>query len=100
MNDVDFSHGTGFGLFQKCMYSDKDFCLVDNDLQGGSYVNLLKNPERFTGYNGDSAVKVWKAIYEENCFDMDEHYHMHHHNDLSHSECKEKRIFFKLISGK
>ncbi|KAI8072419.1 hypothetical protein BC940DRAFT_330577 [Gongronella butleri] len=34
------------------------------------YVNLLDNPERFTGYSGDSATKVWKAIYEENCFNI------------------------------
>lgn len=32
------------------------------------YVNLFKNPERYTGYTGDSAIKVWKCIYQENCF--------------------------------
>ncbi len=32
------------------------------------YVNLVKNPERYTGYKGDSALKVWKSIYQENCF--------------------------------
>lgn len=31
----------------------------------GEYVNLQKNPERWTGYNG---AHIWKAIYEENCF--------------------------------
>ena len=34
------------------------------------YVNLLDNPERFTGYAGESAGRVWKAIYEENCFNI------------------------------
>jgi hypothetical protein len=34
----------------------------------GVYVDLLENPERFTGYAGDSSSRVWKAIYEENCF--------------------------------
>lgn len=29
------------------------------------YVNLRRNPERHTGYNGSA---VWAAIYEENCF--------------------------------
>ena len=29
------------------------------------YVDLQRNPERNTGYNGSS---VWDAIYEENCF--------------------------------
>lgn len=34
----------------------------------GLYVDLLANPERFTGYAGPSSSRVWKAIYEENCF--------------------------------
>ena len=33
-------------------------------------MDLYENPERFTGYAGASANKVWKAIYEENCFDV------------------------------
>ena len=32
------------------------------------YVDLAKNPERYTGYKGDSALRVWKSIYQENCF--------------------------------
>ena len=28
----------------------------------------MNNPERFTGYAGASSSRVWKAIYEENCF--------------------------------
>lgn len=38
----------------------------------GQYVDLLLNPERFTGYAGDSAHNVWRAIYEENCFGLSE----------------------------
>lgn len=33
-------------------------------------MDLKENPERFTGYSGPSAAMVWKAIYEENCFDV------------------------------
>lgn len=33
-----------------------------------SYVDLSINPERFTGYAGHSAHRVWEAIYKENCF--------------------------------
>ena len=29
---------------------------------------MIENPERFTGYAGPSSSRVWKAIYEENCF--------------------------------
>lgn len=31
---------------------------------------MTENPERFTGYAGESAARVWKAIYEENCFNI------------------------------
>jgi hypothetical protein len=52
------------------------------------YVNLLRNPEGYTGYAGPSAVGVWRAIYSENCFtgplgDM----------------CYEERVFYRMISG-
>jgi Endoplasmic Reticulum Oxidoreductin 1 (ERO1) len=29
------------------------------------YINLIENAEAFTAFNGSH---VWKAIYEENCF--------------------------------
>lgn len=34
------------------------------------YVDLSRNPERYTGYKGDSAQKVWTCIYQENCFKL------------------------------
>lgn len=33
--------------------------------EGSVYINLNENSEAFTMYNGS---KIWKAIYEENCF--------------------------------
>ncbi|GAA6002909.1 ER oxidoreductin [Rhodotorula paludigena] len=49
--------------------SDSDFCVLEDELDSeGVYVDLLENPERFTGYAGPSSSRVWKAIYEENCF--------------------------------
>lgn len=45
-------------------------CDEDSPNSEGVYVDLYDNPERFTGYAGASANKVWKAIYEENCFDL------------------------------
>jgi hypothetical protein len=33
------------------------------------YVDLLTNPERYTGYVGAHAHKIWNSIYRENCFD-------------------------------
>jgi hypothetical protein len=48
-----------------------------------AYVNLLENPERFTGYAGPSAQRVWRAIQEENCFGQ------------ASDVCLEKRIFYR-----
>ncbi|BGP41074.1 endoplasmic oxidoreductin-1 [Rhodotorula kratochvilovae] len=49
--------------------SESDFCVLEDELDSeGVYVDLLENPERFTGYAGPSSARVWKAIYEENCF--------------------------------
>jgi hypothetical protein len=49
----------------------------------GVYVNLLENPERFTGYSGASAQRVWRSIQQENCFGGA--------NDV----CVEKRLFYR-----
>ena len=38
----------------------------------GVYINLLANPEGYTGYGGPSAHRVWAAIQHENCFLIDE----------------------------
>lgn len=53
-----------------------------------TYVNLLLNPERYTGYKGESARRIWRSIYAENCF-----------KDGENDTCTEKRIFYRLISG-
>lgn len=47
-----------------------NFCKLDEDdvSPDAVYVDLMKNPERFTGYSGDNANRVWRSIYEENCF--------------------------------
>jgi len=53
-----------------------------------TYVNLLLNPETRTGYVGEDAARVWRAIYNENCFSGNL-------NDM----CMEERVFYRLISG-
>ncbi|KOS14257.1 endoplasmic oxidoreductin 1 precursor [Malassezia pachydermatis] len=47
-----------------------NFCQLDGEDAGDEaiYVDLMKNPERFTGYAGTSANRVWRSIYDENCF--------------------------------
>ncbi|KAG0378907.1 hypothetical protein BGX24_002401, partial [Mortierella sp. AD032] len=63
--------GKHFQPFQSCNLKDQDFCQVDDEaISEGVYVDLMENPERFTGYSGPSAAKVWDAIYNENCFNV------------------------------
>ncbi len=33
-----------------------------------SYINLLRNAERYTGYKGEHANRVWGAIYSQDIF--------------------------------
>ncbi|XAR72493.1 hypothetical protein NMG60_11019149 [Bertholletia excelsa] len=53
-----------------------------------TYVNLQLNPERYTGYSGSSARRIWDAVYAYNC------------PKYPYGEtCPEKKILYKLISG-
>ncbi len=74
---------------------------LSNDSEG-VYVNLLKNPERFTGYSGESAERIWRAIYEENCFAFlkDETLFKDSLSGNHKDVCIEKQSFYRLISGK
>ena len=51
------------------------------------FVNLAKNPERWTGYNGSH---VWSAIYNENCVEK--------MGDLEEM-CYEERVLYRVLSG-
>ncbi|KAG1929691.1 ERO1-like protein beta isoform X1 [Pimephales promelas] len=89
------------------------FCGLDDEMSPeAEYVDLLLNPERYTGYNGPSAWRVWNSIYEENCFKPRSVYRPL--NPLAPSRgdddgegfytwleglCLEKRVFYRLISG-
>lgn len=53
-----------------------------------TYVNLQLNPERYTGYTGPSARRIWDAVYSENCPKY-----------ASGEMCQEKKVLYKLISG-
>ncbi|KAL0969856.1 hypothetical protein UPYG_G00233280 [Umbra pygmaea] len=88
------------------------FCVIDNEESPDSqYVDLLLNPERFTGYKGPEAWQIWNSIYEENCFKP---YTVKRPLNpmVSYSgtdgklfyswlegQCVEKRAFFRLVSG-
>ena len=51
-------------------------------------VDLMLNPERNTGYNG---THIWRAIYEENCIDLD--------GITDQPMCYEERVLYRLLSG-
>jgi ERO1-like protein alpha len=56
-----------------------------------TYVNLLRNPERYTGYKGEHANRIWKTIYEQPCFDVE--------NQSKSGNNTAHRIFYRIISG-
>ncbi|OIV97284.1 hypothetical protein TanjilG_07036 [Lupinus angustifolius] len=62
----------------------------DDETDNGemTYVNLQLNPERYTGYTGPSARRIWDAVYSENCPKYP-----------SQESCQEEKILYKLISG-
>jgi hypothetical protein len=85
----------------------------------GVYVDLLANPERFTGYSGKSAQRIWQAIYQDNCFDVPQRPafspfpptpplkpaglapspDLIKSANADNETCLEKRVYYKLLSG-
>jgi hypothetical protein len=83
----------------------------------GDYVDLVANPERYTGYAGPSAARVWRSIYEENCFGLSEMNLLmgkgsapvtlpdtmmdpfRDETGEARGTCLEKRVYYKIISG-
>ncbi|CAG9812756.1 unnamed protein product [Phaedon cochleariae] len=78
-----------------------NFCEIDENDEEAEYVDLLLNPERFTGYAGASAHRIWKTIYLENCFRPKRSFNFNPYiqsaklNEL----CLEERVFYRAISG-
>ena len=65
-----------------------DMCANIKQGEGMKMVDLALNPERNTGYNG---THIWRAIYEENCVDLD--------GVLDQPMCYEERFLYRLLSG-
>lgn len=80
---------------------------IDQDSEedeGMVYIDLLKNPEKFTGYDGEAAHRIWRAIHEENCFKEEEvkpkeTFLNLYRRSFHDSECLERRVFYRLFSG-
>ncbi|CAN9506675.1 unnamed protein product [Ophioblennius macclurei] len=114
--DVSLSNETREALLSWSKHDDEAerFCVVDDEESPDSqYVDLLLNPERYTGYKGPEAWQVWNSIYEENCFkpstirrplipglfqSSSGNEARSFYNWLE-GQCVEKRAFYRLISG-
>lgn len=64
---------------------------ADPESSSLAYVDLLKNPEGFTGYSGPDAHRIWSSVYDENCFRGTD--------GEDEGLCLEERAFFRLVSG-
>lgn len=82
-----------------------NFCILDDDEDDAEYVDLLLNPERYTGYKGESAHKIWQSIYLENCFMP---YKLRKTSNVlipfmemaaGNGVCLEQRAFYRMVSG-
>merc|ERR1719148_2493 len=76
------------------LFSDESSAST-NEEDTAVVVDLRLNPERYTGYAGESADKVWTAIHEDNCFQQSE-------VDGDAGYCvlpTEQRIYNRIISG-
>ena len=67
-----------------------EWCREDEHDTKAIYVNLVKNKESYTAYDGK---QIWDAIYKENC--MIERIQGINTNDT----CTEETLLFQLISG-
>ncbi|XP_072943639.1 ero1-like protein isoform X2 [Epargyreus clarus] len=79
-----------------------NFCDCDDRDVDAEYVDLSLNPERYTGYKGPSAHRIWRSIYQENCFrpkmNPYESFPYVLSSDFSNM-CLEKRVFYRAVSG-
>lgn len=93
----------GFEIWADFDEQQDNFCILDDHQNGAEYVDLLLNPERYTGYRGKSAHRIWRSIYLENCFDQTTQNallsHIHKIPNPLNSLCIEQRSFYRLISG-
>jgi hypothetical protein len=97
---------------------ERDFCPDDDQFdQNSKYYDLLKNPEGYTGYGGEASHKVWRKIYNENCYEPKKTkkgglpFHMKEEDTsqfifakdpkkvLDDFSCVEKRVFYRAVSG-
>lgn len=94
--------GTGTSAFNPFeVYSPKsntELPMKETNPEAGNpmYVNFLDNPEGYTGYGGEEARKIWRAIYGEGQAEETCSFPTLHSDG---SPCLEERVFNRLLSG-
>lgn len=75
------------------------FCWIQNALQviheAYKIPKILTWPSLILGYKGESARRIWRSIYEENCFLKRSGSSPFSFDDV----CYEERVFYRAISG-
>ena len=87
------------------LFFDGESSILDNsevvDEDRAVVVDLRLNPERYTGYRGQSTDKVWR-VHEDNCFQQNDDYDNENEQTSTPGYCTletEQRIYNKIISG-
>lgn len=99
LNDIDRSHSVSAEAAVKDWAAPSkpdDWIAEDAPDAELLYVDLLKNPERYTGFSGKQAHRIWSAIYDENCMSVSSNCK---DGVCAPGTCKEERVFYRLISG-
>jgi len=81
-----------------------EFCTLDpldDSSEECEFVDLMRNPEKFTGYKGKSAWRIWNTIYTQLCFkpDSDNKTSGQLSSATIKDMCFEKRAFYRIVSG-
>eukprot|EP00567_Pseudictyota_dubia_P004694 CAMPEP_0197443484 /NCGR_PEP_ID=MMETSP1175-20131217/9214_1 /TAXON_ID=1003142 /ORGANISM="Triceratium dubium, Strain CCMP147" /LENGTH=501 /DNA_ID=CAMNT_0042974119 /DNA_START=163 /DNA_END=1668 /DNA_ORIENTATION=+ len=95
------SHLTGTWPSQPVSFFDEETSTsgAKNDEDNAVVVDLRLNPERYTGYAGPSAERVWSAVHSDNCFQPDQSEGEEEETDGSCSLSAEQRVYNRIISG-
>lgn len=99
LNDIDRSHSSASNTATNDWAAPSkpdDWIAQDAPDAELLYVDLLKNPERYTGFSGKQAHRIWSAIYDENCMSISSNCK---DGACAPGTCKEERVFYRLISG-
>ncbi|CAK1552601.1 unnamed protein product [Leptosia nina] len=102
--NMTISAASQFEIAKWKAYDDslENFCQSDDKDVEAEYIDLSLNLERYTGYKGPSAHRIWRSIYQENCFRPKTNPYQSFPYVLSSdlgNMCLEERVFYRAISG-